>query len=572
MRFLLDLYKDWIFAYRIAVRKYPGLPMHFCGATLFVALSAALSTLVPYLLRETTNALSVDATLGATAMPVILAAAYGLAWTTARAFEWLKAMIFTAVLARCDAAFHGAIFARLIRADYPRLNAEDPGKLVSVIARSRAAFSAITFSVFWAIIPIVLQLVLSSVVLWQLTDGAFALGFAVSVLLLFAATWFLAEQSKSAHEEIFSGVDMLSSHLVERLGFMLDIKLNKAYAREDAALHRTLDVYIGKITRGNIRLALLLAAQAICTGLLLTLFSVTTAYGVTHSVLRAGDFVMVVGYVVTLAMPFTNLAGSLSDLRRNHLALREGFGLLEMPIERSESSVHIDHAAKEVCRIENVIVTQAGKQILRDVNITIRQGELVALIGPSGAGKSSLVHLMLGLARPAAGTVHLFGAEVSKLSVSDIASEVAVAPQAPMILTGSLRENLTYGCDNPPSERALHELVALLELNEIAADGNDDILDRPLGIQGRDLSGGERQRVALGRALARRPAVLILDEPTSSLDPQREERIFARVRERVPTLIVATHRHALVRAADRVYRIADGSVQEHSPECCKHLT
>ena len=86
MRFLLDLYKDWIFAYRIAVRKYPGLPMHFCGATLFVALSAALSTLVPYLLRETTNALSVDATLGATAMPVILAAAYVLAWTTARSF------------------------------------------------------------------------------------------------------------------------------------------------------------------------------------------------------------------------------------------------------------------------------------------------------------------------------------------------------------------------------------------------------------------------------------------------------------------------------------------------------
>ncbi|SPA38594.1 putative ABC transporter, ATP-binding and permease component [Cupriavidus taiwanensis] len=564
MRFLLDLYKDWIFAYRIAVRMYPALPIHFCGATLFVALSAALSTLVPYLLRETTNALSVDATLGATGMPVILAAAYGLAWTTARAFEWLKAMIFAAVLARCDAAFHGAIFARLIRADYPRLNAEDPGKLVSVIARSRAAFSAITFSVFWAIIPIVLQLVLSSVVLWQLTDGALALGFAISVLLLFAATWFLAEQSKSAHEEIFSGADMLSSHLVERLGFMLDIKLNKAYAREDAALQRTLDVYIGKITRGNIRLALLLAAQAICTGLLLTLFSVTTAYGVTHSVLRAGDFVMVVGYVVTLAMPFTNLAGSLSDLRRNHLALREGFGLLEMPIERSESSVQIDHAAKEVCRIENVVVTQAGKQILRDVNITIRQGELVALIGPSGAGKSSLVHLMLGLVRPSAGTVHLFGADVSKLSVSDIASEVAVAPQAPMILTGSLRENLTYGCDNPPSERALHELVALLELHEIAADGNDDILDRPLGIQGRALSGGERQRVALGRALARRPAVLILDEPTSSLDPQREERIFARVRERVPTLIVATHRHALVQAADRIYRVADGSVQEHS--------
>lgn len=135
--------------------------------------------------------------------------------------------------------------------------------------------------------------------------------------------------------------------------------------------------------------------------------------------------------------------------------------------------------------------------------------------------------------------------------------------KAPMDLTGSLRENLIYGCVDPPSDQALHELVALLELHQIA-DGSGDILERPLGIQGRALSGGERQRGALGRALARRPAVIILDEPTSSIDPDREARIFARVRQRVPTLIVVTHRHALVQVADRVYRVANGSVQEDS--------
>jgi ABC-type transport system involved in cytochrome bd biosynthesis fused ATPase/permease subunit len=88
------------------------------------------------------------------------------------------------------------------------------------------------------------------------------------------------------------------------------------------------------------------------------------------------------------------------------------------------------------------------------------------------------------------------------------------------------------------------------------------LLDEPLGIQGRTLSGGERQRIALGRALARCPGVLILDEPTSSLDPAREVRILDRIRRRVPTIIVITHRDALWKAADRIYEVGGGCVRE----------
>jgi ATP-binding cassette, subfamily B, bacterial len=565
MNFIIEVFEDWCHGYRIVVRRYPRLPWHFGGATFFLVLVAALSTLVPWLLRQATNALAAGVANSATDSAMFFALAYGFAWTASHALEWLKTMLSAAVLARCDAAFHLTMFARLICVDHERLSVEDPGKLVSIITRSRAAFSAITFTVLWVVTPTLFQLALASSVLWRLTGSAFALAFAFAMLALLAVTCLLASRSKSAHQDIFRAADLLSSHLVEKLGFTLEVKLNNAYAREEAALQHRLGDYVRRVSRGNARLALLLAAQALGAGLLLTLFTVMATQGVIRSTFKVGDFVMITGYVVTLTSPLTALAASLSDLRRNHLALREGFGLMALPQQRDTSRARLDRGAQVLYSLDHVEVSRARRVILRDVNLRIEQGELVALTGPSGAGKTTLINLMLGLVRPSDGTILLYGANVADLSINDIAREVAVAPQSPMILTGTLRENLIYGCDRPPSDDDLRELVDRLDLRDLATGAHDDVLDRPLGIQGRALSGGERQRVALGRALARRPVVVVLDEPTSSLDVEREARTLAYARARVSTLIVITHRKALLESADRIYRVEGGEVYDVTP-------
>jgi ATP-binding cassette, subfamily B, bacterial len=216
--------------------------------------------------------------------------------------------------------------------------------------------------------------------------------------------------------------------------------------------------------------------------------------------------------------------------------------------------------------LEKGDVTLGGRRILHGVNLTIRKGELVMVTGPSGTGKSTLAHLMLGLLQPDTGKVSLYGTDVRHISIGDISKEVAVAPQNPLILSGTLRDNLTYGCKQVPADSFLLDLIELLELEGVTSGDRCNVLDLPLGVQGRTLSGGERQRIALGRALARQPSIVILDEPTSSLDPEREARIFARIRHRIPTLIVITHRYALLGHADRVYRLENGAIDELSPD------
>lgn len=563
MKFIRDLMTDYWAAYRVAVAQYRALPLHFLLASLCMGVFAVLSTLVPYLLREATNSLSTTNGIerfGASA--IVLSGAYGLAWTMAHACEWLKNAVSAAVLARCDAAFHYAIYSRLVRVRYDALIRQDAGEIVSIITRSRGAFSAMTFAIFWAIGPAVVQLLMSAAVLWRLTGGAFAAAFAASMVLLFVVTWALAERSRGAHAEIFRADDKLSSHLVEKLGFVLDIKVNNAYLREGLLLRRILDEFVRKVSYGNARLSCLLAAQAVCAGILLTAFTVMAAVGVTKSQFRVGDFVMIVGYVLSLTTPFTTLAGSLSDLRRNHLALREGFAIFDLPVERSTSVAPFNRRGNLVYRVDNVELTIGGRTVLRSARLEMRQGEFVVLTGPSGSGKSALLNVMLGMLLPRSGTVSLYGVNINGVSVDDITREVAVVPQHPLILTGTLRDNLIYGCDTVPPDTLLLELIEALDLYSEGERQSGAILDRPLGVQGRELSGGERQRIAVARALARQPAVLLLDEPTSALDAAREALVFARIRERVSTLLVITHRAAVLKSADRSYHICDGVIHE----------
>jgi ABC-type multidrug transport system fused ATPase/permease subunit len=320
MQFIARLCADYASAYRIAVIHYRAFPYHLSFATAFVVLIAGLDALVPYLLREVANRFSSkDPT--AAGYAIVLAGAYGLTWTAARVSEWMKNMMSAAVLSRCDAAFQHAMSDHLMRVEYGRLTALDIGRVVAIMTRSRNAFSTITFTFFWALGPTLLQLVFATVVLCQVADPVIGSAFLISMSALFALTCWLADRSKGAHADIFEADNQVTSHILERLTFALDIKLNGAYDGEQSALRRLLRQYVHETSSGSARLALLLAAQAFFAGLALTVLAVAAATRVAKGALTIGDYVMVVGYAVAVTMPFTTLAASLSEMRKSQVSI-----------------------------------------------------------------------------------------------------------------------------------------------------------------------------------------------------------------------------------------------------------
>lgn len=201
-------------------------------------------------------------------------------------------------------------------------------------------------------------------------------------------------------------------------------------------------------------------------------------------------------------------------------------------------------------------------EVLRGVDLTVRPGELVALVGASGAGKSTLLALFARLYDPDSGRVTLDGQDLRALDPSWLRSRVALVGQDAALFTRTLVENVRYAWPGA-SEEAVRDVMRRTGLDEVAArlPGGEATL---VGDRGTLLSGGQRQRVALARALLGRPLVLALDEATNALDSEAEERVKVALRdlEPRPAVVLVAHRLATVADADRVVLLADGRVQD----------
>lgn len=199
-----------------------------------------------------------------------------------------------------------------------------------------------------------------------------------------------------------------------------------------------------------------------------------------------------------------------------------------------------------------------GERLVLDVEaMEVRRGEVLAIIGPNGAGKSTLLRLLNFLEPPSGGELTFLGQKAKYPVALELRQQVTMVFQRPILLHGSVRQNVAYPLRirKSKTEASIDEMLSRLELSELAETSVHE------------LSGGEFQRVALARALVLKPRVLLLDEPAANLDPQNVEKIEAIIgairREGHTTVVLVTHRvEQARRLADRTALLIDGSFIE----------
>src|ERR1041385_1791680 len=205
-----------------------------------------------------------------------------------------------------------------------------------------------------------------------------------------------------------------------------------------------------------------------------------------------------------------------------------------------------------------------GDNVLKDIELRISKGEVVAIVGPSGSGKTTLVDLVPRFYDPTKGHIVVDGIDLRKVDVQSLRNKIGIVTQETILFNDSVRNNIAYGLDDCPMDR----IVAAAR----AANAHDFIMDMPkeydsmIGESGVKLSGGERQRLSLARAILKNPPILILDEATSALDTESEILVQEAIDHLMAgrTSIVIAHRLSTVQHADRIIVLNEGRSEEHT--------
>jgi len=300
---------------------------------------------------------------------------------------------------------------------------------------------------------------------------------------------------------------------------------------------------IGLITAGVSAIVLYIGAQHVRSG-----------------VLTLGELLLVMGYLAQLYDPLRSASKRIGKMQSSLASAERAFQLLDQApdVEERPDARQLERANGEIVFGEVSFGYDPRTPVLNDVSLHLRPGDRLGVYGATGAGKTTLISLLTRLYDPNQGSITLDGFDIRDYKVADVRKQFAVVLQEPVLFSTTIAENIAYACPGATSE----ELVAAAK----AADAHDFIASLPegydtiVGERGMRLSGGERQRVALARAFLKDAPILVLDEPTSSVDHQTEATIIAALERLMAgrTTIVIAHRLSTLGNCDRWLELLPG--------------
>ncbi|UCO96922.1 type I secretion system permease/ATPase [Metapseudomonas lalkuanensis] len=387
--------------------------------------------------------------------------------------------------------------------------------------------------------------------------------------LAMGISWLLQKPLVATMDRTMALAAERQSSLIETLGGLDAVKVNNAESDRQYLWEQT----IGTLGRLELRVKMLSSLAMNLTLMIQQLAGVVMIVAGVYLIM-AGDLSM--GGLIACYMlngralgPLTQLSGLLTRYQQARLTMKSVDHMMDLPQERQEGEQPLVRTKLQgSLELRQINFTYPHQQTpaLSEVNLIVRPGEKIGIIGRSGSGKSSLAKLIVGLYQADSGSLLVDGTDIRQLDVSELRHNVGYVPQDIQLFSGTLRDNLMSGARYVEDELVLQaaELSGVHEFARLHPQG----YELQVGERGQNLSGGQRQNVALARALLLDPPILLLDEPTSSMDNPGEERLKERLTGMIgnKTLLLVTHRASMLSLVDRLLIVDRGRIIADGPK------
>ncbi|MFV0436501.1 MAG: type I secretion system permease/ATPase [Desulfopila sp.] len=389
---------------------------------------------------------------------------------------------------------------------------------------------------------------------------------AILVMALFA--YLVQRPLKHAVEQSYRAAAQKNSILIEGLAGIETIKMLGA----ESQIQRGWEEAVSFIATWSSRSRLFAAAVSNFSDFMMNLTTVVTViagvYRIAEGHLSQGGIIALLILSRQAIAPMSQVVNLATRYHRAKVALQDLNDIMELPVERPAGrNFLIRGECKGRIALDKVDFSypEQNDLALKNITLAIAPGERVALIGAIGSGKTTLGKLLLGLYQPTAGMVTLDDTDIRQIDPAELRRFVGYVPQDITLFRGTIRDNIILGSPEIEDERILR--AAELSGVSVFVGKHARGFDMEIGEQGQGLSGGQRQSVAIARALLHDPPILVLDEPSSSMDNRTESRLKQNLTQRLAgkTLVLVTHRGSLLELVDRIILLDNGMIAADGP-------
>jgi ATP-binding cassette subfamily B protein len=438
------------------------------------------------------------------------------------------------------------------------------GALNRIIERGAAAIDYLLRFLSFNIAPTLIELALAAGVLGVRYGGWFAVSAVATVSIYTAFTLIVTEQRTRQRRALNLADTELRAKAIDSLTNFETVKAFAAEERETGRFNRALQSYNVIYVKLMRSLAGLNLGQELIMSLGLLAVAVLAVLGAARGRLGPGDMAAVVLILLNIYRPLNILGWAWREIRQGAVDMEKLFGLIEVaptvadapdakPLEKRGGAI----------RFEDVTFAHEGRiSGLSGVSFEAPAGSFIGVVGPSGAGKSTILRLLFRFYDPAAGRVLVDGQDVRTVTQASLRNALGLVPQEVVLFNDTLRVNIGYG-EPDATDAEILEAARRAQLGDFIASLPEG-LDTRVGERGLKLSGGEKQRVGVARAILKDPAILVLDEATSSLDSETEREVQGALAEasRGRTTVAVAHRLSTIARADLILVLEDGRIAE----------